>query len=54
MYYVQKHCVICDVVEDTIFVLTIRHISMNLLERLKELEPNLDEEAKALHKKLKP
>lgn len=54
VYYIQKHCVICDVVEDTIFVLTIRHTSMNLLERLKELEPSMDEEAKALYKKLKP
>lgn len=53
VYYVKKHCLICDIVEDTIFVLTVSHSSMNLLERLQDLEPTLDEEAKALQKKLK-
>lgn len=53
VYPVKKHCLICDVVEDTIFVLTVKHASMNLLERLKELGPNLDEEAKILYKRLK-
>ncbi len=48
VYPVQKHCLICDVVDDHIIVLTVKHVSMNLLERLKELEPNLDDEARAL------
>lgn len=52
VYFVKKHGVICDVVKDTIFILTIRHTSMNLLERLKDLEPNLEEEVKILHNKL--
>ena len=52
-YFVKKHCVICDIVEDTIFVLTIRHTSINLLERLKDLTPSLEEEVKILHTKLK-
>ena len=49
VYPVQKHYLICDVIDDTI-VLTVRHTSMNLLERLKKLEPNLDKEAKALYR----
>ncbi|MCD8541113.1 MAG: type II toxin-antitoxin system RelE/ParE family toxin [Leadbetterella sp.] len=53
VYAVQKHFLICDIIEDNIFVLTVKHVSMNLLEHLKELESGLDEEAKALHKRIK-
>ena len=53
VYPVQKHYLICDIIDDTIFVLTVRHTSMNLLERLKKLEPNLDKEAKALYRNSK-
>ena len=50
IYPVQKHFLICDIINDAICVLTIRHTSMNLLERLQELEPTLDAEAKKLYK----
>ncbi len=53
VYFVEKHCLICEIVGDTVFVLTIRHTSMNLLERLKRLEPTLEEEVKSLSKKLR-
>lgn len=53
VYGVQKHYLICDIVDENIFVLTVKHVSMDLLGRLKELEPNLDEEAKALYKRIK-
>ncbi|NQY00703.1 MAG: type II toxin-antitoxin system RelE/ParE family toxin [Flavobacteriaceae bacterium] len=52
-YPVQKHILICDIVNDTICILTVRHSSMNLMEQLKKLQPTLDEEAKALFKKIK-
>lgn len=48
-YPVQKHFLICDIIHDAIYVLTIKHTSMDLLERLKKLEPTLDSEAKALY-----
>ncbi|MEA1785169.1 type II toxin-antitoxin system RelE/ParE family toxin [Arenibacter sp. GZD96] len=51
VYPVQKHYLVCDIIKDAICILTVRHTSMNLLERLKKLEPTLDEEAKALYKK---
>lgn len=51
VYPVQKHYLVCDIINDAICVLTVRHSSMNLLERLKKLEPTLDDEAKALYKK---
>lgn len=53
VYAVQRHCLICDIVGENIFVLTITHMSMNLLERLKELEPGLEEEAKVLYMRIK-
>lgn len=51
VYPVQKHFLVCDIIGDAICVLTIRHTSINLLERLKKFEPTLDEEAKAIYKK---
>ncbi|TDK45466.1 type II toxin-antitoxin system RelE/ParE family toxin [Algoriphagus formosus] len=51
VYPVQKHFLICDIIDDAICVLTISHTSINLLERLKKLEPTLDDEAKAIYKK---
>lgn len=51
-YAIMKHYLICDVIDDSIIVLTIKHVSMNLLERLKKLEPNLDDEAKILYNRL--
>ncbi len=53
LYLVNKHWMICDVINDDIYALTIKHVSLNLLERLKEYEPTLEEEAKALHNKIK-
>lgn len=50
---VQKHVMICDIINDSICVLTIKHVSMDLLKRLKELEPTLDEEAKVLFRNIK-
>ena len=53
IYFVQKHCLICDMVGDTVVVLTILHTSMNLLERLKKLEPSLEEEVTILSNRLR-
>lgn len=53
IYRVKKHLLVCDMIDDTIIVLTIKHASMNLLERLRKLEPDLDSEAKTLFKRLK-
>ncbi|MEO1020922.1 MAG: type II toxin-antitoxin system RelE/ParE family toxin [Bacteroidota bacterium] len=50
-YPVQKHFLICDIIGDHIYVLTVKHTSMNLLERMKKLEPTLENEAKALYNK---
>lgn len=53
LYNIRNHYLICDVFSGNIIVITIRHSSMNLLERLKELEPLLDEEITILQEQLR-
>ena len=50
-YPIQKHILICDILNDVICILTVKQSSMNLMERLKKLQPTLDKEAKALLKR---
>ena len=49
-YRVEKHYLVCAVVMDNIYVLTVKHGAMNLPERLAELEPLLEREAEILHR----
>jgi len=49
-YRVKKHYLACAVFDELVVVLTIKHGSMDLPNRLKELEPQLAAEAEALHK----
>ncbi|WP_339694939.1 type II toxin-antitoxin system RelE/ParE family toxin [uncultured Roseivirga sp.] len=51
LYQTGAHWLICDVVDNDIFVLTIKHLSLNLLDRLKTLEPTLEEEVNFLYQK---
>ncbi|AXG69601.1 toxin ParE [Kordia sp. SMS9] len=51
-YPIQRHVLICDIIDDAVCILTVRHSSMDLMVRLRKLEPTLDEEAKALFKKM--
>ncbi len=53
VYNVQKHWFVFDHVGTKIFLLTVKHVSMNLLERLQQLEPSLEIEAEILYKQLK-
>ncbi|GAB5407753.1 MAG: hypothetical protein BalsKO_01180 [Balneolaceae bacterium] len=53
LFLVNKHWMVCDVINDVIYVLTIKHVTLNLLERLKEYEPTLEEEARILYGKIK-
>ena len=52
IYPIQKHILVCDIVNDAICILTVSHSSMNLMKRLKELQPTLDEEAIAQFKRI--
>jgi len=53
IYNVRNQYWICDRIKDDVFILTVKHVSMNLLERLKDLEPQLDHEIETLYKRLK-
>ena len=49
-YRVNRHWLVCALFEDSLFVLTVKHGSMDLIPRLAELEPHLIEEAAMLHR----
>lgn len=51
-YRVQKHYLVCDVIDDRIYVLTVMHCSMDLPARLSDLEPTLAAEVTLLHTNL--
>lgn len=51
-YRVNKHLLVCDMQSDSVFVLTVLHASMDIPERLAELEPTLNLEVELLHQQL--
>ncbi len=51
-YRVREHVLICDVVDELIFVLALRHGSMDLPQRIAELEPQLVLESRILHARI--
>lgn len=48
-YRVRQHFLVCIQIHDRIYVLTIKHTSMDLPQRISELEPQLLIEARLLH-----
>lgn len=51
-YRVRQHFLVCDIMDDSIYLLTVLHCSMDLPGRLTKLQPTLSEEVKLLHRKL--
>lgn len=51
-YRVREHLLVCDVVEENVYVLAIRHGVMDLPNRIAELEPQLVHEARFLHDRI--
>jgi len=51
-YRVKKHFLICTETENFIFVLTIKHIQMDIIELLNKLEPTLVKEVELLIQKM--
>jgi plasmid stabilization system protein ParE len=49
-YRVHRHFLVCSLVETNIYVLAVKHGSLDLPNRLAELEPNLHQEADLLHR----
>jgi toxin ParE1/3/4 len=52
LYRVREHFLVCTVSANRVYVLTIKHGSMDLPRRLAELEPHLLQEAELLHRAL--
>jgi len=48
-YRVNQHYLICTVIELVIYVVTIKHGSMDIPSRLLELEPTLQREVEVMH-----
>ena len=51
-YRVSKHVLVCDVQQNTIFLLTVIHASRDIPSRLAEMQPNLTMEIEVLHQRL--
>jgi len=51
-YRVNKHLLVCDVRQDTIFLLTVVHASRDIPSRLAEMQPSLTLEVELLHEQL--
>ncbi len=53
VYPAGKHFLVCDMIDKDIYVLTVQHMSSDLINTLQELVPTLEEEANALYQRLK-
>ena len=51
-YRVNRHFLICVLADDNVYVLAVKHGSLDLPNRLAEMEPHLLHEAELLHKTL--
>ncbi len=51
-YRVNKHVLVCDVQNKTIFLLTVIHASRDIPSRLAEMQPSLTMEVELLRQKL--
>ena len=51
-YRVNKHLLVCDIQPKSIFVLTVLNATMDIPQRLLELEPTLKLEVEMLHEQL--
>lgn len=49
-FRVQRHYLVCSLVGNNVYLLAVKHGSLDLPSRLAELEPNLRQEAELLHK----
>lgn len=51
-YRARDHVLVCDVVDEDIYILAIRHTKMDLPRRIAELEPLLLHEAEFFHDRI--
>ena len=51
LYRARSHFLVCATIDGNIYIVTVKHGSMDLPNRIAELEPLLLDEAKFLHEK---
>ena len=51
-YRIRNHFLICTEIKDILFVLTIKHVQMDVINRIAKLEPTLLLEVEVLLKRL--
>ena len=51
-YRVKQHWLVCDLIDDRIFVLTVKHGSVDMPARLAELEPQLQQEVAVVRRRI--
>lgn len=51
-YRVERHWVICNIIDEVVYVLAVWHGAMDILDRLTKYEPLLFQEAESLHRQL--
>ncbi|PWL30683.1 type II toxin-antitoxin system RelE/ParE family toxin [uncultured Roseivirga sp.] len=54
LYQTGNHWLICEKQRETIYVVTIKHTSLHLIERLRELRPMLQKEIELIKRKFPP
>jgi plasmid stabilization system protein ParE len=50
-YRVRRHLLVCDATDEAIHILTVIHSSMNLPDRIAELEPDLAREVELMRRR---
>lgn len=48
-YRVERHFLVCSLIKENVYVLTVKHGAIDLPERIGEFEPQLLQEASILH-----
>jgi plasmid stabilization system protein ParE len=51
-YAIREHVLVCDLVDEDVYVLAVRHCAMDLARGTAELEPSLVEEVEMLHQRV--
>ena len=52
-YRINKHLLVCDARPESIVLLTVAHVSMDIPARLAELQPTLVAEVELLHRRVR-
>ncbi len=52
-YRVERHWLVCSIIDESVYVLAIWHAAMDVLDRITRYEPSLLQEAELLHRRMR-